>query len=434
MRARPLTARELAFRWLPRNASLNALPWAAALTGNGLFHRERWQFCLQSRAFAHVLDAPCLADPSPGEWYALLRGSTIVFLGDSLLRDNLWFLIATLIAATTGPGFSVNGTLGKDQFGAVNPGMTRVHHPSATNLRYTVSDSDGVSTTLHWCHYADSRFCLRGPEMIAADLHVLSHGSWDLNGEMEPTKAPEMAPSLAPLVKAAVAAGRPPIFMEYTATHFPWGDGEFEDGLNYRIPPAPTRGRCCNQSDDAAGCRVSPLPLCSARNCMPLSACASSRSAARLAIREAYAAAGAVVLPMWDASVSLFDSHRGPAPSALKGVDCRHWCSPGSMGVAWQRRIYTMLQDEGARARTSQQACEQGDGDGEQQEQQASQPASPPPPLPPRRHRRFNLWPSQPPPSPPLPPPSPPPPPARNKKARSSRGTPGRGEICDSKG
>ena len=196
--------------------------------------------------------------------------------------------------------------------------------------------------------------------------------------------------ALLELVRAAVRKGAPtPIWVEYGAAHFPWGSGEFEDDTSAPHIPGPRGAPVCScaayDADRTPRCRghysqLSALryqpyacpcgskramaatghalapgsrPPCTSKACLPLGECISPHSAARLAMVKPYVSAGARLLPMWDVTRPMFHAHlwhsatdtSGGKPTASLPLDCRHWCNPGSVPLAWSRRLYALLID-----------------------------------------------------------------------------------------
>jgi len=74
--------------------------------------------CNLSVAFGHVFEAPCLAEPRRDDWAAALRGRTIGFVGDSVLRDLFVFMCLVLSRLLQ----RTNGALQHRQVGSV-PGV-----------------------------------------------------------------------------------------------------------------------------------------------------------------------------------------------------------------------------------------------------------------------------------------------------------------------
>ena len=330
-----------------------------------VFHLDRWKsvHCLRKprRAFALELDAPCLAAPSRGDWYELLRGRTLAFVGDSVLRDFYFLLVATLLMEASARNLTTSGTFGIHGFGALHPG-TKPHHSWAAHynatsiLHVTVAPADGREppTCLLWCWYTDTAASLRDARFASdAELYVLHHGSHEPPGSFaDPLRPPTV---LAGYTRMLRARGTPVIWVEYAAAHFPWGAGEFEDdrgpGLERlaarpccdsivsgttavngtsaaaalsaggcvaaaaaparSCDPRPCRsiGSPANGSTatalSAGGCITASTTACGLRACRPIGTCASPVAIARLtSLRDAYERAGALVLPMWDMSAA----------------------------------------------------------------------------------------------------------------------------------
>ena len=103
-------------------------------------------------------------------------------------------------------------------------------------------------------------------------------------------------------------------------------------------------------------------PPCTSKACLPLGDCISPHSAARLAMAKPYVREGARLLPMWDVTRPMFHAHLWHSATDTNGataslpLDCRHWCNPGSVPLAWSRRLYAMLVDP-QRNLTSSAAC-----------------------------------------------------------------------------
>ena len=150
MRARTLSSSELAFSWRSRQSG-ERLPEAALEVLRSLRTRVRLNEgrrreveaelgtpgpasnssgpslpidegrvanCNLSVAFGHVFEAPCLAEPRRDDWAAALRGRTIGFVGDSVLRDLFVFMCLVLSRLLQ----RTNGALQHRQVGSV-PGV-----------------------------------------------------------------------------------------------------------------------------------------------------------------------------------------------------------------------------------------------------------------------------------------------------------------------
>ena len=151
MRARTLSSSELAFAWRSRQAG-ERLPEAAlevlrAMRGRVELNEGRRRDvatelgtpdptrskagpslpidegrvanCNLSVAFGHVFEAPCLAEPRRDDWVATLRGRTIGFVGDSVLRDLFLFMCLVLSRSLQ----QINGARQHRQVGQA-PGLT----------------------------------------------------------------------------------------------------------------------------------------------------------------------------------------------------------------------------------------------------------------------------------------------------------------------
>ena len=399
LQPRALHGSELFFAWrewrVRNDSSREPLPWQAhlptkfsfplahggqqtTLHHSHVFHPDRWQsvHCLHDasahHAFALSFDAPCLATPSHDDWYQLLRGRTLAFVGDSTLRDHYFLLVATLLSVASERNLTPSGTFGIHGFGALHPGTkplgSWVKRYAATSiLHMSVASADGREppTRLLWSWYTDTKAAMRDPRFSAAEVYVMHHGSHERPAAFANRLSPPTV--LTRDITRLRAQGIPVIWVEYAAAHFPWGAGEFEDD---RSPSGLERlaGRtCCHSSTTksapppegrAGSCINASASDCNLRSCRPLGKCASPLATARLTLlRDAYVRAGALVLPMWDMSAgkgghaehnhivagSLTPGQRKNFGVAGTLLDCRHYCNPGSMTVGWSRRLFTML-------------------------------------------------------------------------------------------
>ena len=426
MRARTLSSSELAFSWRSRQPG-ERLPEAALEVLRslrmrvGLNERRRREVeaelgapgptsnssvpslpidegrmanCNLSVAFGHVFDALCLAEPRGDDWVASnpnpnpkphphphpnpssnpkpnhpnqvasLRGRTVGFVGDSVLRDLFLFLCLVLsrsLRQTSGAWAGRSLGRGTGFAGSV----------------MRADFADGIS--LRWCWYNDAA-CV-AHELLTVDLLVAHYGAHcaPLNGRcgffhwpLLP-KRPELRPAStdAPTAKAATRAGADAhgvsfavadalrgfharaalVWMEYPAPHFREGLGEFED---YWLDL---------QRHNASRARPGPTPW-HARpfSCQPLGECISAMSAWRLSFRDLFQREGVPLLRAWDVSLERSEVHPGqsPAPglsnpakrftaelSGKRAPDCRHTCVPSSVVLAWSRLLFAMLQPTG---------------------------------------------------------------------------------------
>ena len=433
---------------LPAEWLIDELSRKRALSFFG-FHPHRFYNCIQDRAYALELDDDampqlgCQRLPSPtlADWATLLHGRSLLLIGDSILRDYYFFLVATLHAATTAHATrdtSVRaGQLRHEVncarcFRSLHPG-TSYRGVSNSTISFSVTDdSTATVTSLIFCWYSDRKFCLadRLRDGTSGDVQlILHHGSdrmqaarpWPATREPAGSAEPRLVQAtpivaadgidhesvsrhrkraaaaqdrnMLEMVAAAVALGRRrPIWVGYGAPHFPWGAGEFEDDKASQHVAGPADFPVCScenyKNDQAARCRghysqltalrhqpyacpcgskramaatglaLAPgaRPPCTAKACLPLGGCISTHSAARLAMADPYLAVGARLLPMWDVTHSMFHSHlwhsatdtAGGKPAASLPLDCRHWCNPGAVPLAWSRRLFLLLTDEGA--------------------------------------------------------------------------------------
>ena len=359
------------------------------------FHSMIWNNCgtaTGSMTSKHKYKSslpPCPSLLNP--WIERLRGLTVAFVGDSMLRGFFIFLLATLHTAARAIGQPFTVSLEQDGGANLNlhpgtPGSAKHPHSSAIVLTLhntSASEHTSARTVLLWCWFTDP-LCQRDRRLHRADRLVVHHGAWHHGHANPPSTESEcwsrhdvsaladgsvpvpatllalMPPdaALLSLVTAANASGRQPIWSGYSAPHFPWGHGEFEDA---RLYPFESGTRCVRATPNSSapraprasastsflGARLAnaqQLPPCSYKRCLPLDACISTVTAARVALARPFAAHGARTLPMWDASVDAHDSHivRGAGPD-WGNVDCRHFCNPGVVPFAWSQRLFRLL-------------------------------------------------------------------------------------------
>ena len=419
-RPRELAGSELAYVWRGTSASVQ-LPWQASLPVNvtvgpqkaRLFHANRWQTprCAP-RAFELHLQADCLLNPSADEWLTLLDGRDMVFVGDSMLRDFFFLTVATMLQAASQRNLSVRV---HGNFDALHPGTPGHRHPISSTLLVELGGlamNVAPTTRLHWCWYTDVMRCLSELRVDSAPVHVLQHGAHEPPSAFKTPK--QLSHPYLPLaghVDRAVANGDTVIWTEYATPHFAWGAGEFEDAsssssersqnnlvsgggsggslavnkvanrsslASYGLSPgvrcrASADQRETNDTPSGSTCFGGLLPRCLGaqwqRQCLPLGRCESAIARARRTVlRDAYAARGALVLPMSDLSAAAYDSHvmvaagappvppSRTSPNGMSATDCRHYCNPSSLTVAWSRRLFTML----AGRRVDKPQCRRG--------------------------------------------------------------------------
>ena len=347
--------------------------------------------CNLSVAFGHLFEAPCLAEPRGDDWVASnpnpnpkphphphpnpspnphphphpnfnqvasLRGRTVGFVGDSVLRDLFVFLCLVLSRSLR-------------QTSGAWAGRSLGRGTGFAGSLMTADFADGIS--LRWCWYNDAP-CV-AHELLTVDLLVAHYGAhcaplngrcgffhWPLLPELRPTSTD------APTAKAAPRAGADAhdvsfaaadalrgfharaalVWMEYPAPHFREGLGEFED---YWLDL---------QFHNASLARPGPTPWHTRPfSCQPLGACISAMSAWRLSFRDLFQREGVPLLRAWDVSLERSEVHPGqsPAPglsnpakrftaelSGKRAPDCRHTCVPSSVVLAWSRLLFAMLQ------------------------------------------------------------------------------------------
>ena len=155
---------------LPAEWLIDELSRKRALSFFG-FHPHRFYNCIQDRAYALELDDDampqlgCQRLPSPtlADWATLLHGRSLLLIGDSILRDYYFFLVATLHAATTAHATrdtSVRaGQLRHEVncarcFRSLHPG-TSYRGVSNSTISFSVSDdSTATVTSLIFCWYS----------------------------------------------------------------------------------------------------------------------------------------------------------------------------------------------------------------------------------------------------------------------------------------
>eukprot|EP00966_Prymnesium_polylepis_P335701 7391034-Prymnesium_polylepis.1 len=124
------------------------------------------------------------------------------------------------------------------------------------------------------------------------------------------------------------------LWMEYPASHFPWGAGEFEDVTYREIAARTAYTNCAPRSPN----RQSSI---------------SNASAARLELSERFERAQVPVLRTWNLSLDRWTTHPGShnkryTAMRLQGhsistVDCRHQCKPSDVMDGYARRLFGML-------------------------------------------------------------------------------------------
>ena len=198
-------ARPTLLDYMPTTSSWSSA-FAATLTSNKLlsklFHRFRFNNCPVQRSIGRHHDPPPTTLPAPApslnQWYSALRGRTLAFVGDSVLRDCYFLMIALLHTSS----LSLDPTRTSLHFEFVPSAHAfRETHPgtagrsgfdngpvSISRLAFTVrntSDPSAPPTTLLWCWHSDPRFpqrCLTDERVLSADVHLLHHGSHNRRG------------------------------------------------------------------------------------------------------------------------------------------------------------------------------------------------------------------------------------------------------------
>ena len=279
------------------------------------FDPRRFGNCQLTRAFGHVLKMPCLPEPPRrADWRALLKGHTVNFVGDSMA-----FQLFTPLCVVLSPG--LNGLLGGWNGGAdlgAGSGQAR------TFLQARFDHG----TTLRWCWFTDNTCIYHANNNLrGASLIIYHHGAWEnpLEKHVKP---------IIEAIKPYARSGSPLIWLEYAATHFPGGLGDFED-----------RGRPLGADRHREAANLSSLH----GPCMSLDSCISPYAAARLNIRHHFNALDVPVLRYFDISRERLEQH--PLPLVAKMMprgkrpteDCRHFCSPGSLVSGVAHRMFAML-------------------------------------------------------------------------------------------
>lgn len=254
-----------------------------------------------NRGFPLLPNTPHLKVPDEAGWHHMLAGQHLGFIGDSVLRDVFVQICRSLSQSIVGLS---HGDMRKRHFN-----RTRVQLSNNGSLEFVFARD-----VKDWADKLKSF-------ASAFDL-VIAHG-----GAHIIHKRNEIPHFVRLLQHAALnyTAGSF-VWMQYPAVHFPLATGEggeYEELLVKRNFRAYLTGN---------------VTACAARTAPPK----SSITAALLAIDAQLEEVGVIVLPTFDATVQLHESH--PQWTRFNNViDCRHWCSPGVALTVIERRLYAML-------------------------------------------------------------------------------------------
>ena len=345
MLARELSQAERRFQWIASPDAANdesllhgMLPELRSILG---FSTMRFGNCKVRPT--NRLEAPCLSQGSAADWLTMLSNRSVVFVGDSVLRDLFLYLCALVTSA------SPASARVSSEFA---PPHRRNHFQPTRDMTHT-GRHPGVLVALHgrfvgnahlgWCWFSDT-WCVELAQPTA-DLVVYHHGAHDVPYDKAAGNDGRiMASDWATTALMSMFAHRL-VFMEYPAAHFPWGHGEYEDeGRREALEQTCADAASCGASRRACACERS-------LGCQPAaSTCISRFAAHRLRQRHIFEAAGVPILRVWE--LARHDDHPSLADfiasshSNITTIDCRHVCVPGVVVSAWARRLYTMLQQQ----------------------------------------------------------------------------------------
>jgi hypothetical protein len=206
LRARSLSSAELSFAWRPQN--ITALPddvkdvlasipirpvndtaglpeqqrtFAQELrdaVGVSARHRRssspfssfRVGNCAISRAFARLLEAPCIKLPMLSDWVGLLSGRTLGFIGDSVLRD-LFVYICLVLTPLARQSYGLDRTHFGTELGGHSYAQALFRSPGSQKREAARSNM----FQLIWCNHKDDT-CVRN-RLNGSDALVLSFGA-----------------------------------------------------------------------------------------------------------------------------------------------------------------------------------------------------------------------------------------------------------------
>ena len=411
MRARTLSAFELAFSWRPRHAG-ERLPEAALEVLQAMRLRVelnegrkrdvatelgtpdqtpdpkrnkagpllpidegRVANCNLSVAFGHVFEAPCLAAPRRDDWVATLKGRTVGFVGDSVLRDLFLFMCLVLSRSlrrtngalqrrrvgqapgrvdawagrSLGRGTGVAGSFMRADFAVSRPRPLTCLGCVAGKVAAVLDCAlwqDGIS--LRWCWYNDAA-CV-AHELLTADLLIAHYGAhcaplsgrcgifhWPLLPEPRPASAgastgkgttPPNATRFAP--KASFGAnGDLQASFDANGVSFAAADAlrafHARSALVWMEYPAPHFRDGLGEFEDywlnlggqnASRARQGPTPWhANPFSCQPLGPCTSAMTAWRLSFRDLFHREGVPLLRAWDVSLDRSEVHPGQSPA-----------------------------------------------------------------------------------------------------------------------
>jgi len=357
--ARDLTKEELDYTWQERTAAekepealaretrgsalFGARLEAAKRLGQSAFHS-----CPLNATFSHRLLTPRLHTPLVNDWLTLLAGFHVAFIGDSLLRDLFGYLVGLLAERLVR---SVPPNTSRALIGESVPMLSYIFDGNAT-LTYLHDYKVGAQPPTELvgypmvgggaCWNLDQDNCARVRSADFVLFHFGAHHKWapimppdfpagNVDNTTFPFPPPKTAQPLGRImpVPGTIGSGalvplglaldlkermkhpKTMLWMEYPASHFPWGAGEYEDVTYREIAARTAYTNCAPRSPN----RQSSI---------------SNASAARLELSERFERAQVPVLRTWNLSWTVGPPTRAPTirdtlPCGCKGTPSRRW-------------------------------------------------------------------------------------------------------------